>query len=64
MQIDFLGRMALSQRWTGPLAERLQPLIKRAVAPPIIHNMLDGVWIGAPLHPALTDVPVGSWTAI
>jgi nitrite reductase/ring-hydroxylating ferredoxin subunit/uncharacterized membrane protein len=63
MQIDFLGRMALSQRWAGPLAERLQPLIRRAVAPPLIRNSLDGVWIGAPLHPALTDVPVGSWTA-
>ncbi len=25
-------------------------------------NVLDGVWFGAPLHPALTDVPLGSWT--
>lgn len=28
-----------------------------------VRNFLDGVWLGAPLHPALTDVPVGSWTA-
>jgi nitrite reductase/ring-hydroxylating ferredoxin subunit/uncharacterized membrane protein len=63
MQIDFPDRLALSQRWAGPLAERLQPFIRRAVAPPIIRNTLDGVWLGAPLHPALTDVPVGSWTA-
>jgi len=26
-------------------------------------DALDGVWLGAPLHPALTDVPLGSWTA-
>jgi hypothetical protein len=25
-------------------------------------NVLDGVWFGAPLHSALTDVPLGSWT--
>jgi nitrite reductase/ring-hydroxylating ferredoxin subunit/uncharacterized membrane protein len=63
MRIDFPDRLALSQRWAEPLAERVQPWIRRAVAPPIIRNTLDGVWLGAPLHPALTDVPVGSWTA-
>ena len=25
--------------------------------------MLDGVWMEVPLHPVLTDVPIGSWTA-
>lgn len=25
-------------------------------------NILHGVWFGHPLHPALTDVPIGSWT--
>jgi nitrite reductase/ring-hydroxylating ferredoxin subunit/uncharacterized membrane protein len=25
--------------------------------------VLDGVWFEVPLHPVLTDVPVGSWTA-
>lgn len=57
------GRIAASQRWADPLAEKLQPLIRRAVAPKRVRNLLDGVWLGAPLHPALTDVPVGSWTA-
>ncbi|HSC03163.1 MAG TPA: Rieske (2Fe-2S) protein [Solirubrobacteraceae bacterium] len=63
MPITFAGRFALSQRWAGPLAKQLQPLIKRAEAPPQVRNALDGVWLGAPLHPALTDVPVGAWTA-
>jgi nitrite reductase/ring-hydroxylating ferredoxin subunit/uncharacterized membrane protein len=63
MPISSAVRFALSQQWADPLAERLQPLIKRAVAPPAVHNTLDGVWFGAPLHPALTDVPIGAWTA-
>jgi nitrite reductase/ring-hydroxylating ferredoxin subunit len=62
MPLTFASRFAASQRWADPLAKRLQPLISRAVSPPAVHNFLDGVWLGAPLHPALTDVPVGAWT--
>ena len=62
MPLTFASRFAASQRWADPLASRLQPLIKRAVSPPPVRNFLDGVWLGAPLHPALTDVPVGAWT--
>lgn len=63
MSPTLVGRFALSQRWAGPLAKRLQPQIKRAVRVPQMRNALDGVWLGAPLHPVLTDVPIGSWTA-
>jgi hypothetical protein len=28
-----------------------------------LQNLLNGVWLGHPLHPVLTDVPVGAWTA-
>lgn len=62
MPLTFASRFAASQRWADPLAERLQPLIKRAVKSPPVHNLLDGVWLGTPLHPLLTDVPVGAWT--
>jgi len=62
MPLTFASRFAASQRWADPLAERLQPLVRRAVSPPAVRNFLDGVWLGAPLHPALTDVPVGAWT--
>ena len=63
MPITAISRFALSQRWAGTLAERIQPLIQRAVSAPAVANALDGVWLGAPLHPALTDVPIGSWSA-
>jgi nitrite reductase/ring-hydroxylating ferredoxin subunit/uncharacterized membrane protein len=28
-----------------------------------VRDALHGVWLGHPLHPALTDFPVGTWTA-
>jgi nitrite reductase/ring-hydroxylating ferredoxin subunit len=28
-----------------------------------IKNFLHGTWLGHPLHPVLTDVPIGAWTA-
>jgi nitrite reductase/ring-hydroxylating ferredoxin subunit len=31
--------------------------------PQPVRNVLDGVWFGNPLHPALTDVPIGAWSA-
>ncbi len=30
---------------------------------PALHRFLHGTWLGHPLHPALTDLPVGAWTA-
>ena len=62
MPLTSVSRFAASQRWADPIAKRLQPLVRRAVSPPAVRNFLDGVWLGAPLHPALTDVPVGAWT--
>jgi nitrite reductase/ring-hydroxylating ferredoxin subunit/uncharacterized membrane protein len=29
---------------------------------PACSQLFDGVWFGAPLHPPLTDIPVGAWT--
>jgi nitrite reductase/ring-hydroxylating ferredoxin subunit/uncharacterized membrane protein len=63
MTLALAGRVAASQRWADPLADKLQPLIRAAVRRKPVRNFLDGVWLGAPLHPALTDVPVGTWTA-
>jgi hypothetical protein len=27
-----------------------------------VKNALHGVWLGHPLHPVFTDVPIGAWT--
>src|SRR5215813_7466750 len=50
------------------LSDQVQPLVRDAFnsAGPVgrgVKNVLHGTWLGHPLHPALTDVPVGAWTA-
>jgi nitrite reductase/ring-hydroxylating ferredoxin subunit len=58
-------------RLTKQLADLIEPLdpvsepVQEAVQamPKPIRDVLDGVWFGNPLHPALTDVPLGAWTA-
>ena len=47
------------------IAEGVQPKVQEAVEAggTTARNVLDGVWFEAPSHPALTDVPIGSWTA-
>jgi nitrite reductase/ring-hydroxylating ferredoxin subunit/uncharacterized membrane protein len=47
------------------VSEGVQPTVQEAVEAggTTARNVLDGVWFEAPLHPALTDVPIGAWTA-
>jgi nitrite reductase/ring-hydroxylating ferredoxin subunit len=57
-------------RLTKQLAELAEPLepvaepVQEAVTsvPQPVRDVLDGVWFGNPLHPALTDVPLGAWS--
>ena len=46
-------------------ADAIQPKVRELVEAggETARYVLDGVWFEAPLHPVLTDVPVGSWTA-
>jgi nitrite reductase/ring-hydroxylating ferredoxin subunit/uncharacterized membrane protein len=55
------------QQWLDPLADRVQSGILAAwqatgAAGRRVKNFLHGVWLGHPLHPVLTDVPIGAWT--
>jgi nitrite reductase/ring-hydroxylating ferredoxin subunit len=45
--------------------EAVEATVQDAVnaVPQPVRDVLDGVWLGTPLHPALTDVPLGAWTA-
>ena len=51
--------------WLDEVAEKTQPKVREVIdrGGTRVRNVLDGVWFEAPLHPALSDVPVGSWTA-
>jgi nitrite reductase/ring-hydroxylating ferredoxin subunit/uncharacterized membrane protein len=52
------------QHWMGPAEEALQRGVARTLeaAGRSVRNLLHGTWLGHPLHPVLTDVPVGAWT--
>ena len=46
-----------------PLSESVRALFANAgPAGRTVKNALHGVWLGHPLHPVLTDVPIGAWT--
>src|SRR5689334_12168276 len=55
------------QKWIDELSEKVQPVISNLFNNAgengkSIKDLLNGVWLGHPLHPMLTDVPVGAWT--
>jgi nitrite reductase/ring-hydroxylating ferredoxin subunit len=37
--------------------------VTAALRPQALRDALHGVWLGHPLHPMLSDVPIGTWTA-
>jgi nitrite reductase/ring-hydroxylating ferredoxin subunit/uncharacterized membrane protein len=54
-----IERMEALDRVAAPL----QHLVSSAVRPRVVRNTLSGTNLGHPLHPMLTDVPIGLWTA-
>jgi nitrite reductase/ring-hydroxylating ferredoxin subunit len=58
-----IQRFAASQPWLDSVADAIQPRLQEVLARrPRLRDALDGRWLGAPLHPVLTDVPIGAWT--
>jgi len=59
-----LNRFIEGQQWLDSLGESLQPKMNGLFAGKAgkqIKNTLNGTWLGHPIHPAITDVPVGAW---
>ncbi len=68
MATEALIKAVDQQETLDRLSEQIQPLVQDAFksAGPAgreVKNFLHGTWLGHPLHPALTDVPLGAWTA-
>jgi nitrite reductase/ring-hydroxylating ferredoxin subunit/uncharacterized membrane protein len=65
MAETLMQRLVEALPFLDDIAEGVQPKVQEAVdvGGTTARNVLDGVWLEAPLHPALTDVPVGAWTA-
>ena len=56
------------ESWLDGAANLLQPAVKGifdALGPARrdVKNFLHGTWLGHPLHPVMTDIPLGAWTA-
>lgn len=55
--VEWLDEMEPLDRIAEPLQRRAAQLLGR------YRPWLRGDWLGHPLHPALTDLPIGFWTA-
>ena len=65
---EAIARVLDRQGWLEEASDALQPAIKECFeaageSGQAIKNFLHGKWLGHPLHPVLTDVPIGAWTA-
>ena len=52
-----LERLEVLDKVARPLAGA----VGRAVRPRVVRNLLSGTNLGHPLHPLLTDLPIGAW---
>ena len=62
-----INRFLDQQRWLEPVGDCFQGVIgglyKRLGGPGRgIKTLLHGTWLGHPLHPVITDIPLGAWT--
>jgi len=46
-----------------PIARPVAALVLRLTSSDAVKNTLSGTWLGHPLHPLLTDVPIGLWVS-
>src|SRR3954452_23092585 len=46
-----------------PVVKAVRGIVNAALRPQPLRDVLHGVWLGHPLHPLLTDIPIGVWSA-
>lgn len=64
-----VNRFIEGQRWLEPVADFLQKVVGGTYkimggAGRPIKTFVHGTWLGHPLHPVLTDIPLGAWTLV
>src|SRR6478735_447401 len=57
--VDRIEHTTALDRFATPLASAVSDLFGRSG----LKDVLSGSWFGHPLHPLLTDLPIGSWTS-
>jgi uncharacterized membrane protein len=60
--VDLMTRLE-NENALDPLVSKVGELVDRVIAPPAVRSALQGRWLGHALHPALTDLPLGLFTA-
>jgi hypothetical protein len=45
------------------IGRRLALAFSRIVRPGKFKDLFSGTWLGHPVHPLLTDAPIGAWTS-
>lgn len=69
MALEGILETIKQQEWIDEPAGKLQEFVRNVYdsldpnTSVAIRNFLHGKWLGHPLHAALTDVPIGAWTA-
>ncbi len=63
--VDVIDR----QRWLDRVGKPVESAVSGAfsrggASGQKVKDFLHGTWLGHPLHPALSDVPIGAWTAV
>src|ERR1051326_1295030 len=63
-----ISNFIAKQDWLEPVKKALQKAVNKTFQSGgergrAVEDALHGVWLGTPLHAALTDVPLGAWTA-
>ncbi|MGH2490255.1 MAG: Rieske 2Fe-2S domain-containing protein [Candidatus Limnocylindria bacterium] len=47
--------------WADPLGDLMQRIFRAIYGPfPVLRDLLHGTWLGHPVHPMLTDIPIGA----
>lgn len=67
MNVNKIIEIAESPEWVENASEAIQPAVIKAFessgkAGEAVKNFLHGTWLGHPLHPILTDIPIGAYS--
>lgn len=65
--MDTLGDVIDRQDWLKPVEDTMTAVAKTTLEGKSrfaqkVRNFLHGTWLGHPLHPVITDIPIGAWT--
>src|SRR5438045_4184420 len=67
IDMERIDEIITDLRWLGPVEKSLDAVAEASLNQKNsfmqhVRNFLHGTWLGHPLHPAITDVPLGAWT--